>query len=62
MVLGQLDAICTDWLSADWMQSGRASSWLAVRAGSRLAGRNLDGLTLRWLDAILMGWLSAGWT
>jgi len=44
------------------MQSGWASSWLAVKAGLRLAGRNLDGLTLRWLDGILMGWLSAGWT
>jgi len=62
MVLGLLDVICTGWLSAGWTQCGRASSWLAVRAGSWLAGRNLDGLTLRWLDAILMGWLSAGWT
>jgi hypothetical protein len=49
-------------MSASRMQSGQASSWPAVRAGSQLAGRNLDGLTLRWLDAILMGWLSAGWT
>jgi len=47
MVLGKLDAICTGWLSAGWAQSARASSWLALQAGSRPAERNLDGLTLR---------------
>jgi len=41
------------WLSAGWTQSGRASCWLAVRAGSRLAGRNVNRLRAGWISWVL---------
>jgi hypothetical protein len=41
---------------------GLALRWVnTMRAGSLLAGYNLDGLVFGWLDAIWMAWLLASW-
>ena len=45
LVLGWLEMIKLDWISA----------------GSRLAGRGRAVLALDWLEMIELGWLSAGW-